>query len=166
MHRIEDEQDNDAAYHGGLGVIFDFHKNTKGTTLVMPDKTQQKFGGWFGKLIQEFGRKGQQLVSLEDPEFEKTFVVYSKDQIEARYVLTPAMMDNLLSLSRKYGNRIYYAFSVGKVYMVIDGIVPFRVGVDLPLQTDQIFYNFIYPIELVKEIIDILNLNTRIWTKE
>ncbi|MCB0633385.1 MAG: DUF3137 domain-containing protein [Lewinella sp.] len=165
LYRLEAEQDNNAAGQSGLGVILDFPKHIKGKTLVMPDQAQKSFGPWLGKMMQEFSRSSDQLVYLEDPEFEKNFVVYSTDQIEARYILTPGMMENLLKLSRKFGNRIYYGFVEGKLYMIVDEVVPFRVGTDLPLQTDRIFYNFIYPVEMVKEIIDTLNLNTRIWSK-
>ena len=37
-------------------------------------------------------------MKLENPDFEKTFDVYSTDQIEARYLLSPSMMERLLAL--------------------------------------------------------------------
>jgi hypothetical protein len=87
--------------------------------------------------------------------------------VEGKHRNTHFAFSNLYYNYANYnGNRIYYGFTDGKVYVVIDEMTPFRVGVDLPLQTDQIFYNFIHPIEMVKEIIDTLNLNTRIWDKE
>lgn len=146
-----------------LALVADFHKEIKGKTLVLPDTHRKDYGPWLGKMIQRLGKNGRQLVNLESPEFEKAFVVYSSDQIEARYILTPGMMDSLLQLSRKYGNRISYGFVESKVCVMVDEVFSFRVGVDIPLHTDNIFYNFIYPVEMVKEIIDTLNLNTRIW---
>ena len=47
-----------------------------------------------GQKLQSFTTafSKRQLIKLEDPEFEKLFAVYGDDQIEARYILTPALM--------------------------------------------------------------------------
>ena len=37
-----------------------------------------------------------ELVKLEDPEFEKSFVVYSGNQTEARYILSTSLMRRIL----------------------------------------------------------------------
>lgn len=44
---------------------------------------------------------GDKRVHLEDPEFEKYFDVISSDQIEARYLITPAFMNRMVELNRK-----------------------------------------------------------------
>lgn len=57
-------------------------------------------------------------VSLEDLEFHKKFGVYCSDQIEARYILTPEMMEKLLVLYDKFkgvkmvlvDNKMYFGF--------------------------------------------------------
>lgn len=56
-------------------------------------------------------------VSLEDINFNKSFSVYSNDQIEARYVLTPKMMENLLSLKDKLKTRIKITLTDNKLFI-------------------------------------------------
>ena len=53
-----------------------------------------------------YKRKGFKLekVELEDIDFNKKFKVISDNQIEARYILTPQMMENLLCLEEKFKN--------------------------------------------------------------
>lgn len=42
-------------------------------------------------------------VSLEDPKFSKKFDVYSSDQVEARYLLTPSFMNRFYNLKTVFG---------------------------------------------------------------
>lgn len=48
-------------------------------------------------------------VLLEDPEFKKKFDVSSTDQVEARYLLTPAFMERFLHLNKEYGEEAWKA---------------------------------------------------------
>jgi hypothetical protein len=55
------------------------------------------------KVIQNSNSRFKEkdnLISLENQEFEKHFDVYSKDPIEARMILTPNVMDKLAEISR------------------------------------------------------------------
>jgi len=82
-------------FRGLLGQ-FDFPKRFQGRTIVKTDR-----GGalnWF----QGFATPGER-VRLEDPRFEDAFEVWSSDQVEARYLLTPAFMERLLALDGHFG---------------------------------------------------------------
>ncbi len=74
----------------GLLFVFDFHKRFSGTTIVTRDP------GALGKLFP--GGKPDR-VALEDPHFEKIFEAYGTDQVEARYLLTPAFMERVVALA-------------------------------------------------------------------
>jgi len=59
-------------------------------------------------------------VKLEDPKFDKLYGVYSDDQVEARYLITPAFMERLNNIS----NAIlvlesYCVFKDGNIYIFI-----------------------------------------------
>ncbi|MBK9503985.1 MAG: DUF3137 domain-containing protein [Bacteroidetes bacterium] len=41
------------------------------------------------------------VVRLEDVEFEKQFVVYSSDEVEARYILSTSFMEQIMAFKRK-----------------------------------------------------------------
>jgi hypothetical protein len=78
-------------FHGVL-LVYSFPKTFDGRTVVVPDLSL------VGNLVQGATRSGER-VALEDPRFEEKFEVYSTDQIEARYLLTPRFMERLTKLS-------------------------------------------------------------------
>ncbi len=97
----------------GLLCEFDFHKDFKGTTIITKDHT--KFGNFFAK----FGKIGER-IKLEDPEFESLFEVYGTDQVESRYLLTPAFMERARDLSEAVGPRnLQLAFDKGRLLLAI-----------------------------------------------
>ncbi|MGH7504128.1 MAG: DUF3137 domain-containing protein, partial [Longimicrobiales bacterium] len=75
----------------GLFVIVDFPKEFRGRTTVLPD-TAQRFLGGIGQTLQSMNFMRGELIKLEDPEFERHFVVYADDQVEARYLLSTSLM--------------------------------------------------------------------------
>lgn len=152
----------------GLFFIADFNKNFNGLTVVLPDFAEKTFGSLIGNVMQKMNvtRKGE-LVKLEDPEFQKSFVVYGDDQIEARYILTPALMRRILDFKKKFNNKIYLSFLHNKVHLAIetgkDMFEPpyLKSTVDFRLAKEY-YEDFIFAVGIVDE----LNLNTRIWTRE
>lgn len=150
---------------GGILLAIDFNKEIKGKTLIFPDLAQNALGSWLGKKVQSFGWDGLELVYLEDPIFEKAFAVYGSDQVEARYILTPHMMSNMINLKEKYGNRLSFSFMQGTVFVAIDSVRPFESDLNAPILPDGTFYHFYKSIDLVTDVIDTLQLNTRIWSK-
>ncbi|GIU49776.1 hypothetical protein TUM4438_34140 [Shewanella sairae] len=107
----ETTKDNQAKYKtlfDGIIIEFDSFKSFKGETQVRLDK------GTIGNKLAAFQTKLPR-VNLEDVEFEQQFEVYSSDQIEARYLLTPTMMTRLLSLSTFYLSQLEASFKDGKL---------------------------------------------------
>lgn len=103
--RDSDNRKKDVVVFQGLLVAFSFHKPFQGRTLVLTDH------GLLGNWLSSLGA-GAERVRLEDPRFEDAFEVYSTDQVEARYLLTPAFMERVQELSRALGNaRIQLAFA-------------------------------------------------------
>jgi len=148
----------------GLFFHADFHKNFSGETYVRPDFSEKTFGR-FGKRFQKMSKRGE-LIHLENAAFEKEFVVHSTDQVEARYILTPKMMEAMLRLKQIHGKTFYFSFVRSRVFCAItirkQLFEPplFRSGVNLK-GIEKIY-------ELVKineSIVHEMNLNTRIWTK-
>jgi hypothetical protein len=75
----------------GLFITLSMHKKFRGHTVVKRD------GGKLGNFLNDKTTKLEH-VKLEDPTFEKMFEIYSSDQVEARYLLTPAFMERLIHL--------------------------------------------------------------------
>jgi len=87
--------------------------------------------------------------------------------VEARYILSPSLMQRIVEFKRKWNTKVYLSFRDSKVYIAIK--------MDKNLFETRLFksivdYNFIEEnirfLILLTGIVDDLNLNTRIWTKE
>lgn len=148
----------------GLFMHADFNKDFSGTTFVLPDTAERLFGS-FGQSLQRLSGRGE-LVKLENPEFEKLFVVYSSDQVESRYILTPTIMEAMVNIYQRFNGEIYFSFVGSRVY--------FANSISKALFEPHVFRSGVN-FDDVKEMSDLfgmisvlvqeLNLNTRIWTK-
>ncbi len=150
----------------GLFIIADFNKHFRTHTVVLPDTAERMFGK-FGQTLQSISPGRGELIRLEDPEFEKEFCVYGDDQVEARYILTPSLMERIISFKRKWNTRVYLSFLDSKVYIAISMnknlFEPrlFKPVADYSFMEDNLRF-----LTLLSEVVTDLNLNTRIWTKE
>lgn len=166
QHTDDKGNTNYSTIFEGLFMIADFHKHFKGITVVVPDRSEKILGGWLGKKIQKMGRGRKGLVYMEDPEFEKAFAVFSTDQIEARYILSTSMLRNILALKDRFNCKVYLAFIDSYVSIAIDwnrNIL--EPNIRQSLLNETTIEKFVGEILSCLEIIEILNLNTRIWTK-
>jgi len=150
----------------GIFFVADFNKHFNGLTVVLPDVAENLLGR-LGQMFQSWNiaREGD-LVRLEDPVFEKRFVVYSTDQIEARYLLSTALMSRIVEYMDRTGCQVYLSFARSSIHVAIpywrDLFEPrlFKTVLD-----PQLAEGYLRDLLLVTSIIDELDLNTRIWTK-
>lgn len=137
----------------GFMFVADFNKDFAGHTVVLRDS------------FLNFARGNR--VKLENVEFEKHFDVFSTDQVEARYILTPSMMERILGLDKVFGQDLLLSFLQSKVVIMVkssrnhfESSLTRSVNERATLQEE---YNTI--ISLIS-LIEALDLNTRIWSKE
>ena len=106
-------------------------------------------------------------VKLENPDFEKTFDVYSTDQIEARYLLSPSMMERLLALDREFNKNITISFRDSNILIAIpESRNHFEASIWKPMDDLSQLKNDFSMIHALVSIVEDLNLNTRIWSKK
>lgn len=142
------------------GIFFcaDFNKHFNGVTILRSKLGKEK--------VKPKGLSGRELVTLEKPEFNKVFGVYSTDQIEARYILTPSLMDRILDLHARTRVNMAISFVDSAVFIAL----PLKYNYfEAPvykslLQTNSINRDFDMLFSLCGIVKD-LDLNTRIWTK-
>lgn len=149
----------------GLFFHAEFNKEFSGRTYVTPDRLENLFGN-LGQELQRFTGHAE-LVKLENPEFEKYFVVHATNQIEARYILTPTIMEAIVKLRKEFNREIYISFSGNRVYCALifskDLFEPRLLKSGVNFNDILSFYNlFMINTTIIKE----LNLNTRIWMKK
>jgi len=157
-----------SSYHTifkGLFFVADFNKEFKGVTVILPDVAEKMFGG-LGSMFQSWNKDRGQLIKLEDPEFEKMFVVYGEDQVEARYILSTSLMKRITDFKKKTKRQIYLSFIKSNIFVAISyqrNLFEPRVFRTLlsfiPIQ------QYFEDLQLAVGIVEDLNLNTRIWSK-
>jgi hypothetical protein len=141
----------------GLFFHIDFNKTVRGTTVVEPESAPSYRVGH---------RDGLSPVSLESPDFEREFVVHSNNEVEARYILTPSMMEQLLALRQRARHPVYLAFKRNRVYLGIHyGRSLFEPGIASTTSKEAI-EEMAGLFTLAETIVHELDLNTRIWTKD
>ena len=150
----------------GLFIVADFNKHFKGRTLVLPDVAENLFGSFIGGMLQSRNFSKDQLVKMDDPAFEKAFVVYGSDQIEARYILTHTMMERLLKLKKDTKSNIYVSFKGEKIMIAIDYDKDlFEPTVFSSLLSIEQAMGYIRTLRSSIGIVEELKLNERLWSK-
>lgn len=101
--------------------VFKAPKTFHGTTKVSRDSGIFNALGGVGSNVSR--------VKLEDPVFEKTFEVYGTDQVEARFLLTPDVMQALVDLETAFkGGKLRCAFDSNQIYVAVEGGDLFEPG--------------------------------------
>lgn len=138
------------------GFLFsiDYPKPFTGTTTIRRDS------GILGSLIEKIGGPSNR-VKLEDPDFESRFDVYGTDQVEARYLLTPAMMERIEDLSAQY-DTVALAFKDQKLHVACKHHDLFEAGTDTSNLNDlSLVRRTLQELSIAKQFISTLKLDTR-----
>lgn len=94
----------------GLFLVLDTPIKATDPVIVLPD-TAEKLLGTTGKLLQKtmgsFFNKGRELIYFEEfPDFEKKFVVYSKNKSLAKAILKPSLLKAFCEIESKWKKNI------------------------------------------------------------
>lgn len=157
----------------GLFFIADFNKHFQGQTFVLPDVAESTLGG-LGRMLQGWGSKMDgrpgELVRLEDPEFERLFVVSSTDQVEARYILSTSLMRRLVEFRQELGQPVALSFVNSQITIAIstskNHFEPPSIWRGAALLDQEGVAAYFKDVRLAEQIIEDLNLNLRIWSKQ
>ncbi len=98
----------------GMFCWLSFKKSLKGHTVILTNNQPSKLDRFFSAQFSE-----EQKIELEDPRFTDQFVVYGTDQVEARYVLTTALMERVVELKQKFNQPILLSFQHKQMYLAV-----------------------------------------------
>jgi hypothetical protein len=142
----------------GLFFHADFNRQLAGRTVVCPRGEP---------LVDTAANRALVPVRLEDPRFEALFDAHGSDPVEARYVLTPRLMERLVELRGQLGHPVHAAFDRGRVYVAIDrGAGSFDALAYGGERAWEEIRGYAALAGSARAIVDELELNTRIWTKD
>lgn len=116
------------------------------------------------KMTISFDGHGEGLfdrITTESTEFNKRFLVYAEDKLEALYILTPDFMEKLEKLGQQYDNKISFYFADDKLYIGInDGNNVFEPpNPATPIDEAKEKAKVIQDMKAITNIVDDLKLN-------
>ena len=140
----------------------------KGLAILLESKNRTFYGHTIltkdsSKLMEWFKEKSSDLkrANLVDPEFEDMFDVYTNDQVEARYLVDPKIMEQLKKLSTLYnGKSLSAAYYDQKFLILIESkenhFEP--PGIHVPATSRKSLEELYQEIESILNIGDVLEL--------
>jgi hypothetical protein len=153
----------------GVFMQMDSNKNFAGKTLVYPD-TAEKYLGGFGKWLQKNTGSGisgvGKMVYMENVKFEKAFVVYSTDPVEARYLITPKIQEQILAMKHLLKKDLRLSFVNNSIYIAINRDNIFKLNDKLSFKEPETLRYYMRDLIELLTLIHLLDLNIRIWGRE
>lgn len=152
---FSDVKDSPDSVLSGLFFVAKFNKKFSSPVYIIPRKGASGYTNLVGEKVK-----------LEDPEFMDMFEVYSPDQVEARYILTPSTMERIKNIARRNKGKFYVAFNNNKITITNDNNdTKFGVGFfdSLTKNDNKLLVDFYETIRDQMSIIDELKLNMKIW---
>ena len=136
----------------GITIIFNMNKNFKSHTIVK--------SSLFAPKLDYLKR-----TKLEDEEFNRKFHVYTNDEVDARYLLTPAFMERLKNIevafrakditAAFYEDRLVIALSTNKDLFSIGSLAK-------PVTDSKPYFQMFEEILSIIQLIDHFKLNQKI----
>ena len=150
----------------GLFLVSEFNKNFKGSTVILPDTAQSTFGDFIGSFLQANNFSRNDLIKMDNVEFEKEFVVYGTDQVEARYILSHTLMQKIVNFKKRSKHPLSISFKGGNIYMAIEYNKDlFEPSVFHSLLKYKIAMEYVNTLHLAIGIVEELKLNQKLWSK-
>jgi predicted SAM-dependent methyltransferase len=133
---------------------------------VLPDTAQNTFGDLLGGWLQSKNLDRNELVKMDNTAFEKEFVVYSTDQIEARYILSHSLMEKLLKFQKGLKHPISISFVGGSIYIAVQSNEDqFEPSIFHSLLQHKVAMEYVSTLHFVIGIVEELKLNQKLWSK-
>ncbi|MCD8089318.1 MAG: DUF3137 domain-containing protein [Clostridiales bacterium] len=142
----------DVTVFKGLWFVCDFKKELEADLLLREKKAGENA---LGKVF-----KGKNTVQTESEAFNKKFVIRSADPHTVFYVLTPHMMEYILSMDEKAKGETHMRFCGSKVHIAINsGRDAFEIDNTDIKNPDKIKEDFSADLKYVTDLIDELRLS-------
>lgn len=144
---------NETTVFNGAVVKLKMNKNFKGNTVIRPDS------------IFHVAPNGLKHTELEDINFEKKFDVFTDDEVEARYLITPSFMTRLNSMQRVFrADKVSCAFYEDSIYIGLHTNKDLFSICDLskPVDDGKQFFTMFEEILSIIKLIDHFKLDQKI----
>ncbi len=142
----------------GMFAQYPLQKDFKECVLILPDHIERHIG-YLAKSVQSLSRHyNASLITLEDPEFERFFSVYTTDELFARALLTPLMMQRITELRKTFDRDLYLSFNRGCFYYAAENKNGFLNLSGKALNDESLPFHLYEEIRQTLEVVDKLRL--------
>ena len=150
----------------GLFLVAEFNKHFKAKTVILPDLAEKTFGNLIGGWLQSLNMSRGKVIQLDDPLFEKHFVVYGNDPIEARYILSHSMMKRIVDFQKKISHPLFISFVHNHIHVGIGtGKDLFEPAVFTSLLDYKQAMEYVNTLQNTIGLVEELKLNEKLWSK-
>ena len=152
-HRRSGKHSSTTTIFDGILLRISMDKKFNGQTVVRPDT-----------LFHSSTASHLKRTELEDVDFEKKFDVFTTDEIEARYLITPALMEKLKNIGKAfYAQRTYCAFNNSEILIGFSNSQNFFevCSINKPLNDRAHFIKMLNEIIEIYKLIDYLKENLK-----
>lgn len=166
-HRDSDNNTSVSTVFKGLLFVTELPTAWRGSIKILPDVAERgmgKLGVFFQKKLGKLGHGKSQLVYFEEyPAFEKEFVVYSSEELLARQLLSPQLVELLTTINAQ-AKGVAVHFSGDKLYLGAGSKREFlevnvKQSFTAPHLLNQLFQDLTYSLELLQCLEQLSNLN-------
>lgn len=150
------DQDINLKVFKGLVLIADFHKAFEGTTTLITRK---------GNVYKHQSFIGSRMNTISY-EFDRMFKVFTTDEITARYLLPVNMLERIVKLRGMIpGEGMALCLHEGQLVISLHNVDLFETD-GLKQLNKKTLHRISQEIKAILDIIDLLNLNLRLWNKQ
>lgn len=153
----EKNDDDSKLSFWGLFIVAEFPKHFKAHTIIHSSK---------GRVLQALKPDSNyKTIKMDSPAFNEKFVVYSTDEIEARYILSPALMEKI----ELYNDKMRYATSLsfvdGNIYISNQCGDILEPSLQKSLLDFQIARSYALSLHFAISVVETLRLDLKLWSK-
>ncbi|MCS6267700.1 MAG: DUF3137 domain-containing protein [Vampirovibrio sp.] len=113
-------------------IQFTCSKAKKEQIYLFPDNFEKTLGVTAKPFQEMLNHKGAKLVTMDNPDFEKAFQVYTTDSVQAHYLLSTKWLEKLTDFQKELNVPISLALHSGMCYVALHGYEsPFTPQQDL-----------------------------------
>ncbi|MBD5401232.1 DUF3137 domain-containing protein, partial [bacterium] len=149
---------NSVTIFNGAVIKLKMNKNFSGITVIRPTSV-----GW-GNFL-DLKKYKMNKVELEDVKFNEKYTVYSTDQVESRYLLTPTFMERFENISLAFSSSgCFCSFYGDSVYIApyVSGDLFKLFSLWKPVTESKQFQVLFEEIVSILELVDHFKLDTRL----
>ena len=139
----------------GLFVEAEFPKHFKAHTLVHSRRVINP-----SKPTSNYKK-----IEMDVPAFNKDFLVYSTNEIEARYILTPLLMEKILTYTKEMSYPTSLSFVDGKIYILSYCGEILSPSLQKSLLDFGVAKSYALSLHFAISLVETLRLDLKLWSK-